>query len=121
MYGLTKDASANLSFLIGKEICQIGIGSYDVQFNWGSGGISVWSKYLYKPADTADEILWAGENPESATRVVRLLKASITSVETSEQGTLRLAFSNGDQLEIFEDERYESFSIQDGKSPTILV
>jgi hypothetical protein len=121
MHGLTKDASTNLSFLIGKEICQIGIGSYDVQFNWGNGGISVWSKFLYKPADTADEIVWAGENPESATRVVRLLKVSITSVETSEQGSLCLVFSNGDQLEIYENERYESFSIQDGKHPTIIV
>ena len=121
MYGLTKNASVNLSFLIGKEICQIGIGSYDVQFNWGNGGISVWSKFLYRPAGTADDIVWTGADPESATRVVRLLKAAITSVETSEQGSLRLMFSNGDQLEIFEDERYESFSIQDGKSPTIIV
>jgi len=110
-----------MSFLIGKEICLIGIGSYDVQFNWGNGGISVWNKFRYKPAGTADEIIWAGGNPESATRVVRLLKASITAVETTEQGSLCLVFSNGDLLEIFEDERYESFSIHDGKSPTIIV
>jgi hypothetical protein len=116
MYKLS-DAS-NLTFLIGKEICQVAIGSYDVQFSWGNGGISVWCKFLYKPAGTADEIVWAGEQPESATPTVRLLKSLITSVKCSEEGTLQLSFSNGDQLEIFED---ESFSIQDGKGPTIIV
>jgi hypothetical protein len=117
MYPLT--VTSDFSFLIGKEICQVSIGSYDVQFNWGNGGISVWSKFIYRPADSPNEIVWA--DPESATRTVRLLKASITIARCSAQGTLQLEFSNGDQLEIFEDEKLESFSIQDGQSPMIIV
>ena len=46
MYGLSRDA--NFSFLIGKEICQVAIGPYDVQFNWENGGLSVWGKFIYK-------------------------------------------------------------------------
>ena len=119
MYELSKDS--DLSFLLGKEICQVAIGSYDVQFNWGNGGISVWWKFCYKAAGSEDEIVWSADNPEFATRTIRLLKAAITEAKCSEEGTLLLRFSNGDQLEIFEDERYESFSIQNGKSPTIIV
>src|SRR5882762_11256228 len=112
MYGLPKDS--DLLFLLGKEICQVAIGSYDVQFNWGNGGISVWNKFCYKPAGHAESV-WDGEHPESATHTVRLLKASIADVKCDEKGILRLSFSNGDQLEIFEgDGRYESFSIHDG-------
>jgi hypothetical protein len=121
MYELKKESGANLAFLIGKEICLIGIGSYDVQFNWGNGGISVWWKFIYKPLRPAGEIVWNGNDPEIATPVVRLLKSSITSVDISNQRSLLLQFSNGDQLEIFEDERYESFSVQDGESPIIIA
>jgi Family of unknown function (DUF6188) len=119
MHGLPR--ASDLSFLIGKEICQVAIGSHDVQFNWGSGGISVWSSFLYKLAGAADEVFWADENPEIAARTVRLLKASITDVKCSDRGSLELGFSNGDRLEIFEDERYESFSIHDGKAPVLIV
>ena len=121
MYGFSKDAETTLSFLVGKEICQVAIGSYDVQFGWGNGGFSVWSKFLYRPNGTSDEIAWTEGNPESATPTVRLLKASITSVRCSEARTLVLGFSNGDQMEIVEDERYESFQAHDGKGPTIIV
>jgi hypothetical protein len=121
MYPLSRNAIENLSFLVGKEICQVSIGSYDVQFNWGNGGISVWCKFTYKPAGSVEEVVWSGKDPDIAARTVRLLKASITAVECTEQGTLRLGFSNGDQLEVFENERYESFSIQNGKDSTIIV
>jgi hypothetical protein len=118
MYGLSKTAADNLAFLVGKEICQVAIGSFDVQFNWGDGGISVESRFTYVP-NGMSPILWNGADPEAAAKTVRLLKSVISSIECSQ--TLKLTFSNGDQFEIFEDERYESFSIQDGKSPTIIV
>jgi hypothetical protein len=118
MYGLSNTAGDNLAFLVGKEICQVAIGSFDVQFNWGNGGISVESRFTYVPNGMAS-IVWTPGDPESAAKTVRLLKAAITDIECSQ--SLKLTFSNGDQLEIFEDERYESFSIQDGKNPTIIV
>jgi hypothetical protein len=118
MYGLSKIATDNLAFLVGKEICQVAIGSFDVQFNWGNGGISVESRFTYAP-NGMTPIVWNGEAPEAATKIVRLLNVTITGIESGE--SLKLTFSNGDQLEIFEDERYESFSIRDGKNPLIVV
>jgi hypothetical protein len=118
MYGLSKIAPNNLAFLVGKEICQVAIGSFDVQFNWGNGGISVESKFTYVPSGMAP-IVWPGDDPEAAAKTVRLLKAEITTVECDE--TLKLSFSNGDQLEIYEDERYESLNIRDGSNPLIIV
>ncbi|HET6178732.1 MAG TPA: hypothetical protein VFE61_17525 [Candidatus Sulfotelmatobacter sp.] len=79
----------------------------------------MWIKFIYRPAGS-DEIVWNGDNPESAAPAIRLLKASITGVKCGER-TLILGFSNGDQIEKFEDERYESFSIRDGKNPEIIV
>lgn len=118
MYGLSKATAENFAFLVGKEICQVAIGSFDVQFNWGNGGISVWSRFTYVP-NGMSPIMWNGENPEAAAQAVRLLGTVISSVECDQ--TLTLTFSNGDQLEIFEDEQYESFSVQNGKNPTIIV
>lgn len=118
MYGLSNTAAENLAFLVGKEICQVAIGSFDVQFNWGNGGISVESKFTYAPVGTAS-VVWSPGEPEAAAKAIRLLKAVITSIECDQ--SLKLTFSNGDQLEIFEDERYESFSIRDGKNPVIIV
>jgi hypothetical protein len=67
-----------------------------------------------------DEIVWAEQEAEHAAGTAGLLKASIVSAQGDAEGTLRLGFSNGDQLEIFDDERYEAYSIHDGKT-TIIV
>lgn len=118
MYGLSNAAADNFSFLVGKEICQVAIGSFDVQFNWGNGGISVECGFTYVPNGMAP-VVWIPGEPEAAAKTIGLLKSAITSIECSH--SLKLTFSNGDQLEIFEDERYESISIHDGKNPTIVV
>ena len=119
MYGLSRDA--NFSFLIGKEICQIAIGPYDVQFNWGKGVLSVWGKFIYKMADSREVIVWEGKEPYLAARTVRLLQTKIISQSPSEDGTLRLLFSNGDQLDVLDpDPRYEAYSINDGKRQIVV-
>jgi hypothetical protein len=119
MYRLSRDT--DLSFLVGKEICQVAIGRHDLQLNWGNGGISIWSTFVYRCAGVADEVVWSDDNPELAAQAVPLLYTSITVARCSDRGSLELLFSNGDQLEILEDERYESFSIRDGKAPEIIV
>jgi hypothetical protein len=115
VYGSQTDV--DLSFLIGKEICPIAIGSYDLQFNWGNGGISVWNRLFYKPAGNAEELIWVGDRQdiEIATRTVRLLKTSITDVSWEADGTLKLTFSNGDRLEVFDNDRCEAYSFRMGK------
>jgi hypothetical protein len=105
MYGFSKEAETTLSFLAGKEICQVAIGSYDVQFGWGNGGVSVLSKFPYRPNGSSDQIVWTAGNPESATRTVRLLKASITSSPLERSADTCPWFSNGDPVEIVKDER----------------
>src|SRR4051794_7011946 len=101
MYGLPPEI--DLEFLKGKEICQIAIGPNDVQFNYGDGGISVWAKFTYKPADS-EAIVWNGNDPRLATATVRLLLATIITVSWNVGGTLNLKFSNGDELEIYDPE-----------------
>jgi hypothetical protein len=34
MYGFSKAAETALSFVAAKQICQVAMGSYDVQFGW---------------------------------------------------------------------------------------
>jgi len=125
MYGWSNDAEDRLAWLVGKEIGQIAIGPYDVQINWGSGGISVWHRFLLTPAGGRDVIEWLGDDPvagpQAACNAVRLLRVSIAAVRCTEKASLELTFSHGDKLEVFEDDRYESFSIRDGKTPEILV
>ncbi len=119
MYGFSPSTADNLAFLVGKEICQVAIGSYDVQFRWGNGGISVWHRFIYKPKNST-EIIWREGQPESATHTIRLLQSAIISVKCSKD-VLSLDFSNGDHLDIFDSEQYESMSIQNGNSPEIII
>ncbi len=120
MYGFDEDT--DLSFLIGKEICQVCIGSYDVQLNWGNGGISATGEFRFKPSGCGEEIKWRGDAQEieSAARTVRLLKASIVEVKCT-RNILTLLFSNGDKLDLIDDERYESLTISNGKDTLIVV
>ena len=37
------------------------------------------------------------------------------------EGTLKLTFSNGDRLELFDSEGYEAYSIQNAKDLAIIV
>jgi Family of unknown function (DUF6188) len=119
MYGLRPDS--DLSFLEGKEICQIAIGPYDVQFNWGNGGIAVWSRFAYK-SGLAAEIVWTGNEPKVAACAVGLLQQVIQSVSWTDDGTLSLRFKNGDELTIYDDDpQYEAYSISRADAPIIIV
>jgi hypothetical protein len=40
--------SAVLQFLKGQEICQIAFGMYDLQFNWGNGGLSCTGRVILR-------------------------------------------------------------------------
>jgi hypothetical protein len=123
MYGLP--AGSDLSFLKGKEICQIAIGSHDVQFHWGApdGGISVFGRFTYYPAGRPP-VVWAGERQHAgeAALTVRLLEQTIVEVRWKPDGELTLEFSNGDRLVIVDDNpRHEAYTIRDGDRPLIVV
>jgi hypothetical protein len=111
MYGLKKEI--DLSFLAGRELIQVAIGSFQVQFHFNKEvAISVEAEFRY--FDGQQEWVWRQKpsSPQIAARTVAVLGASITNFESSENGTLALTFSNGHRLTILDSFReYESYDI----------
>jgi hypothetical protein len=111
MYGLKKEI--DLSFLAGRELIQIGIGLYQVQFHFDEDvTVSVEAEFRY--FDGRDEWNWRQEpsSHQIAARMVAMLGASITNLERNENGTLALMFSNGHSLTILDPfKEYESYAI----------
>jgi Family of unknown function (DUF6188) len=111
MWGLKKET--DLSFLMGRELIQVAIGLYQVQFHFDEEvAISVEAEFRY--FEGQDESIWQRE-PSSlhvASRTVTLLGASITSFKNDEDGTLILVFSNGRRLTILDSSKeHESCDI----------
>ena len=112
MYGLNRDV--DLSFLTGREVIQVAVGTYQVQFHFDEDvNISVEGEFKY--FDGKDETTWSAK-PESAhvaARTVALLGAVIEGYKACyESGTLELNFSHGHRLTIPDSSKeYESYSI----------
>src|SRR6267378_441565 len=97
MYGLSKDL--DLNFLNGREVVQVAIGVYQIQFKYFDGQ----EEWIWKPEPGAAQI---------AARTVSLLSATIQNFDRQENGTLILTFSNGGRLTILDSSReYESYQI----------
>jgi hypothetical protein len=111
MYGLKKEI--DLSFLTGRELIQLSIGVYQVQFGFDEDvRISVESEFRY--FDGQAEWIWRPEPGSSsiAARAVALLAATIESFGSNIDGTLTLAFSNQHRLTILDSSKeYESYDI----------
>jgi len=111
MWGLKKEI--DLSFLTGRELIQVAIGSFQVQFHFDeSVAVSVEAEFRY--FDGLQEWVWQQEPSSSliASRTVGILGASIMSFESSENGTLALTFSNGHRLTIVDSfKEHESYDI----------
>jgi len=111
MYGLKKEI--DLSFLVGRELIQLAIGLYQVQFHFDEDvTVSVEAEFCY--FDSQDKWNWRQDpiSPQVAARTVAILGATITGFESNENGTLALMFSNGHSLTILDPvKQYESYSI----------
>ena len=46
---MNHQSASRLQFLKGQEICQIAFGMYDLQINWGDGGLSCTGRVTYAP------------------------------------------------------------------------
>jgi hypothetical protein len=103
----------DLSFLAGRQVVQVTIGVYQVQFSFDEDVIiSVQSQFVY--FDGQQEWIWKPEPgaAHAAARTVSLLAATVQSVEGQEKGSLFLLFSNGHRLSIFDSSKeYESYDI----------
>jgi hypothetical protein len=116
---MTEQNASLLQFLKGQEICQIGFGMYDLQINWGNGGLSCTGRVLYEPSEGA-EIVWTEGHPFDAVPVLRLLKETVEAFDSPSEGALTLKFSNGDRLTVARENGPEAFTIHHSGMPTIV-
>ncbi len=111
MYGLKKNI--DLSFLSGREVTQVAIGVYQIQFHFDED-VAIYVEGEFSYFDGKDELHWKPEPGTSNTagRTAALLATTIDRFEAHEDGTLRLFFSNGHQLTIADSSNeYESYQI----------
>ena len=111
MYGLNKNI--DLNFLNGRELIQVAIGVYQVQFAFDED-VTIYVEGGFSYFDGKDEVVWKPEPAAAdiASRTVMLLGAIIANFEGHENGTLKLIFSNGHRLTIPDlSKQYESYQI----------
>ena len=111
MYGLRKDI--DLSFLNARELIQVAIGVYQIQFGFDEDVI-IYVESQFNYFDGQEERIWKPEPgaAQIAAHTVALLGATIESFESNANGTLALTFSNGHRLTLADSSReYESYQI----------
>jgi hypothetical protein len=111
VYGLRSDI--DLSFLTGRELGQVAIGLYQVQFGFDEDvTISVEGQFSY--FDGQGESVWTPSRDavNVASKTVALLGATIESFKAQLDGTLILYFSNAHRLILADSSKeYESYDI----------
>jgi hypothetical protein len=111
MYGL--DPKIDLSFLNGREVIQVAMGIFQIQFGFDEDvRISVEAEFKY--FDGSNESVWkyGHDYIQVAAQAVALLSHKILRYEASENGTLQLFFSSGHTLTIPDTSKeFESYSI----------
>src|SRR5580765_2486680 len=111
MYGLRKEI--DLSFLTGRELIQVAIGSFQIQFHFDEDvTVSVEAEFCY--FEGQDEWIWQRKpcSRQSAARTAALLGARITTFETKASGPLALTFSSAHRLALFDSfKQYDSYDI----------
>jgi hypothetical protein len=113
MYGLTPDAIQHLSHLKGGEVKQVCVGKYDLQFHLHpAGNISVWSKCELRGPNGCVADTWEDGVRSDRFLFADLLGGTVSDVAIDDTKTLRIIFSDGRHLVIYDtSEQYESFSI----------
>lgn len=111
MYGLPRNI--DLSFLNGREVIQVAIGIFQVQFGFDEDAtICVHSQFTH--FDGHQDWTWTPEpsKVQVAARALSLLGATVERVQTHEDGTLILSFSSGHRLTLVDSKEYESYEIR---------
>ncbi len=118
MYGIKPSDTFNV--VLEKEICQVAIGSYDLQLNWGSGGLQIEGRFRYRNHSTGRELTSSGKEPELAAETVGLLKSTFSTVRAGDN-EVTFVFSNGDELTVYDDLQYEVMNIRNAGDSLIVV
>jgi hypothetical protein len=111
MYGLPKNI--DLNFLKGREVVQVAIGVFQIQFGFDEDAI-IYAHSQFTLFDGHKDWTWTPEPSKVrvATRALRLLGAIVENVQAHEDGTLILSFSNGNILTLIDNSmEYESYDI----------
>jgi hypothetical protein len=130
MCGLKADV--DLSFFVGKDLTQVVVGSYNVQFHFSGPvpasldvaqdtvSLAVQNQIEHSSKGVVTE--WDGDEnmPLSAASLLGLLGPSVVSAHEDPDGTLTLEFSNGGVVTVFDGEHYEPCQIYHGDQ-TIYV
>jgi hypothetical protein len=113
MYGLKPDV--DLSFFVGRELTQLTVAPYNVQFHFDVPMPSSLSDVQSLVEHSSKGIVkeWDGDEnvPLSAASLLGLVGLSVVSVQGDPDGTLTLEFSNGDFVRVFDTEGYEAYQI----------
>lgn len=125
MYGLSKDI--DLSFLVGKELQSVCVAFCTVQLHFdGNTGIGVEGRFAHQVGTKTFE--WNSDIPHTkkmtsaAASVFGLLATSIVSVKVKRDGTLRLSFSNKNELTLYDETpMYQAYRIWNNDNPMIVV
>jgi hypothetical protein len=110
VYGIPKNT--DLSFLKGREVQQVCIGVFQVQFRLDQN-VSIFVTGCFRYIDESGSAYeWLPKNHNLAARTANLLGLVITDLTAEPSGTLTLVFSNAAKLIIFDDSKqYESYEI----------
>lgn len=113
MYGLNPDNMEHLLHLKGGEVQQVCVGKFDLQFHLHpNGNISIWSLCELLDANGSVIDTWEDGSRSANFQFANLLGATVSDVSIDDVTTLRLQFTDGRQLLIFDtSEQYESFSV----------
>jgi hypothetical protein len=115
------------SFLLGKQLEQVCIGSYNVQLHFNhhaaisiQGDDSAGKYFFHKTAARSSPTV--GKIAEIAVSLISLLGASVLKVTAENSTTLALYFSNLEELRIYDtSDSFESFTVDGGPNGLIVV
>ena len=113
MHGLPSDL--DLDFIVHASLLQVCVGQNEVILRFDDEiSITIESRFLIR--DPQGHEATFEDAPRGAASLVSLLADSVIGVSGEEDGTLRLSFTKGGILEVYDSSKeYESYQIQHGQ------
>jgi hypothetical protein len=121
MYGVPADLPVNV--FVGKELNQIGLGRFQIQFHCsGTGSIFVEGRWELR--DSVGELVDRSTEHDrrQSYRVHSIIDVPIVGSEIDPPRSFTLAFESGHRLTVFDDTpQYSSFSVHLDGEPSLYV
>ena len=112
MYGLKPEDIRFLEHLRGEGIIQIAVGEFQVQFQTGSGVISVEGRCELFDAENRLVDFWDRGARSNDFRFFELLGKTIDGISVDTDGSFVATFEGGAKLRVIDNsDKYESFSV----------